>query len=119
MDYASLMATISAMCAVWGVADTVIRGKMFNLAYQRNLNTFKEVELGLLQQALSTYNDAEILAINRRMENCSNIFIAEGDGKQRAKCLCNVLNNVREGNGGELPDIDNWRRTYGQLCRAN
>ena len=116
MDYVSLMATINAMCAVWGVADPIIRGKIFDRTYQRNLKTFNEAELGLLQQALSTYSDEEVLAINRRLENCRKTFISEGDGEQRATCFCNVLNNVREGNGGEIPDIGNWRRTHGQLC---
>ena len=115
MDYMILMATINAMCAVWGVFDKDVRSKLFDRIRQQNLDAFKEAEVGLLQQALSTYSDKEVSAIIRRVENCRDTFVSEGDGEQRVRCLCNVLSHVKEGNGGELPDIGNWRGVYEQL----
>jgi len=39
----------------------------------------------------------------------------EGMGEARVRCLCSVLNQAKDGNGGELPDIANWKEIYTAL----
>lgn len=71
-----------------------------------------------LQHALQTYSDDEIAAIKERLAHCAAQFIAEGNGKARRTCLCSVLTNVKDGNGGELPFPD-WEDLYRQMkCAA-
>lgn len=67
-------------------------------------------------QALSTYSEAEVEAITKRLKACRDRFIAEGSGAQRARCLCSVFDDLMEGNGGVLPPFDDWERIYRQVC---
>ena len=67
-----------------------------------------------LQAALSTYSDEEVKAIERRLKSCRDRFVTEGSGGQRADCLCSVLRDVSDGNGGEIP-VDDWEQAYKQL----
>jgi hypothetical protein len=34
----------------------------------------------------------------------------------RNNCLCNVFKDLIDGNGGVLPDVDDWQRICSQLC---
>jgi len=63
----------------------------------------------------STYSEDEVRAILLRLQGCRDRFIAQGGGADRARCVCNVLNEVKEGNGGHLPLIDDWENIYRQL----
>lgn len=66
----------------------------------------------------STYSDREIQELNRQIEDCRDRFIAQGSGKNRARCLCSIFNEIKAGNGGELPNIDDWQRMFAVLkCR--
>lgn len=69
----------------------------------------------VLERTFQTYSEDEIETIIRRIENCRDRFIQEGSGRQRAICLCSVLLDVKEGNGGEIP-IKEWKDLYEQLC---
>jgi hypothetical protein len=67
----------------------------------------------------STYSDKEVNSILSRLEGCRDRYIKQGGGADRASCLCSVLNEVKKGNGGQLPRIDDWENMYRQMgCDA-
>ena len=63
----------------------------------------------------STYSEEEVENIHSRLKQCRDRFIRQGGGTDRAQCLCSVLNEVKDGNGGQLPVIDDWQNIYSQL----
>lgn len=65
--------------------------------------------------AYSTYSDREIEELIRKIEGCRDRFISQGSGQDRARCLCSILNEIKDGNGGSLPHIDDWQRMYDEL----
>ena len=68
-----------------------------------------------VSKAFSTFSDTELRAILSRLEQCRDRFIAQGGGGDRSRCVCSVLNEVKDGNGGRLPVIDDWENIYRQL----
>ena len=68
-----------------------------------------------VSKVFSTFSDAEVAAITKRLEECRRRFAAEGDGKRRNECFCSVFGDVRDGNG-EIPPIDDWQKMFRQLC---
>ena len=50
-----------------------------------------------------------------KLKGCRDRFIKQGGGKERAACICSVLNEAKIGNGGTLPNIDDWKRIYSTL----
>jgi hypothetical protein len=68
-----------------------------------------------VSQAFSTYSDEEVKELVRKIEGCRDRFIKQGSGKDRARCLCSIFNEIRDGNGGKLPRIDDWQRMYDKL----
>uniref|UniRef100_E6PH15 Uncharacterized protein n=1 Tax=mine drainage metagenome TaxID=410659 RepID=E6PH15_9ZZZZ len=81
--------------------------------YARDPETIREAQR--VSIAFSTYSLAEVESLLHRLEGCRERFISQGGGKDRAKCICSVLNEARDGNGGQLPLIDDWRNIYDQL----
>jgi len=65
--------------------------------------------------AFTTYTEEEVQSLLRRLEGCRKRFISEGGGKERAQCICSVLREAAIGNGGTLPDIDDWQSIFDQL----
>jgi len=65
--------------------------------------------------AFSTFSEEEVDALAKRMSSCRSRFIEEGSGPQRVGCICSVLNDAKEGNGGTLPLVDDWQNIYAQL----
>jgi hypothetical protein len=65
--------------------------------------------------AFSTYSEKEVRSILSRLEGCRDRFIKQGGGTDRARCVCSVLDEVKDGNGGRLPRIDDWENIYRQL----
>ncbi len=66
----------------------------------------------------STYSDEELNELLRRIEQCRRRFMAEGSGSDRARCLCHVLRDIRDGNGGTMP-LQDWDDMYHRLrCEA-
>jgi len=63
----------------------------------------------------STYSPEEVDAILRRLQACRDRFVTEGSGPARRNCLCSVFRDAMEGNGGQMPPIDNWRGMFDQL----
>ena len=84
-------------------------------AHMRESDTISESKR--VSETFSTYSDAEVRAILRRIEGCRNRFIAQGGGADRSQCLCSIFNELRAGNGGTLPLIDDWARMY-QLLKC-
>jgi hypothetical protein len=69
-------------------------------------------------KAYSTYSDEELKSIVKRIEGCQGRFIAQGGGVDRAECLCSIFKEIKAGNGGSLPDVDDWKKMYRTLnCR--
>jgi hypothetical protein len=63
----------------------------------------------------STYSDREVEELLRKIEGCRDRFITQGSGADRARCLCSIFNEIKYGNGGSLPLLDDWSRMYQQL----
>jgi len=66
-------------------------------------------------EIFSTYSDAELEAIIKRIQGCRDRFIEQGSGLDRARCLCSIFKEIMDGNGGRLPKVDAWERMYEQL----
>jgi hypothetical protein len=113
-DWADVAAIVSA------ISDVIKTGReTFTLFYnQRRASPQINIQAKVLQTTFQTYSDEEIEAIRKRIENCRDKFIQEGSGKQRAICLCSVLSDVKDGNGGEIP-IEDWEDLYAQLCNKS
>ncbi len=107
-DWAAIGAIISAMC------DVITLGReTFEYYYEQRLKDFHSPQRGaVLQAAFSTYTDRDIEAIKERIEGCRDRYIKEGGGAGGSVCLCSVLTDVRDGNGGQIPEIDNWPEAY-------
>lgn len=67
----------------------------------------------------STYSDEEVEELLHRIRGCVKKFIAQGDGADRVRCMCSVLNEAKAGNGGTLPQFDDWLNIYEQLNCAS
>jgi hypothetical protein len=77
------------------------------------------VESRRASRAYSTYSDEEIESIVKRIEGCQARFIAQGGGADRAECLCSIFKEIAAGNGGTLPEVDDWKKMYRKLnCRS-
>jgi hypothetical protein len=113
-EFAEWAAIISAMADVY----TVGRATFTDFLNRRRAAPNYVARGQLLQAALSTYSDDEIEAIKKRIESCRDRFIAEGSGAQRKVCLCSVLSDVRDGNGGTIPMPD-LHDIYNTLGCAN
>jgi predicted CopG family antitoxin len=110
-QFAALAAIISAMADMYNIGRD-----SFSDYLQRRNNAPDYLSRGeILRNIFGTYSDAEVEAIKDRIESCRNRFIAEGSGKNRIACLCSVLNDVKDGNGGIIP-VPEWERTHKQLC---
>ncbi len=64
---------------------------------------------------VSTYDDEELKSLHDRIKACKDRFVLEGDGEQRVKCICSVLNDAIVGNGGASP-IPEWQNMHNKLC---
>jgi hypothetical protein len=105
-----LLATIKAVAE--SVTSTIDVGTNIN-RYLSDSETIQESRR--ISRVFSTYSDDEVNAIARRLDECRRRFIAEGDGEQRRKCMCNALTDLKAGNGGQLPHADHWYEYWEQL----
>lgn len=113
-DWASIAAIVSAMC------DVISTGRdTFQAFFDRRISAPDiNSRAAALQAAMSTYSDEEVEAIRNRILGCRQRFVAEGSGQQRKTCLCSVLQDVKDGNGGTIPFGD-WANVYDTLgCAA-
>lgn len=109
-EWVAIAAIVSAMC------DVINTGRdIFLEFYERRITAPDAMErAATLQQALSTYTDDEIKAINKRLQACRDRFVREGSGPHRRDCLCSVLQDVKDGNGGTIP-LPDWEQSYRTL----
>lgn len=78
-----------------------------------------QAESQRVSSAFSTYTDEEIQSLTERMKACYHRFVQEGDGAKRTRCICNVFKDASDGNGGDLPHIDDWPKMFKKLkCRT-
>jgi hypothetical protein len=68
-----------------------------------------------VSEVFSSFSDEEVNAMEERLKGCRDRFIEQGGGADRARCICSVLNEVSKGNGGVLPDIDDWKHFFATL----
>jgi len=83
------------------------------IAHRKEPATIREAQR--VSAAYSTYSDREVEEIIKKIEGCRDRFISQGSGKDRARCLCSIFDEIKGGNGGTLPNIDAWRDMYDQL----
>jgi hypothetical protein len=81
--------------------------------YRKDEATLREAERVSVQ--FSTYSDNEVDSLLRRLKGCQERFTLQGGGAERVQCICSVLHEAMEGNGGTLPIIDDWQNIYHQL----
>ena len=105
-DWTEIAAIVSAMC------DVITTGRdTFKAFYEHHINApDTRRQATVLQHALS-YSAEELEAIKQRLNECRERFIAEGGGQQRTRCICSVLRNVKNGNGGKIP-LREWEKAY-------
>ena len=96
--------------------DAITLGADVREQYQKHRNERDTIaEAQRVSQTFSTFSDEEVQAILVRLKACRDRFIKEGSGAARKQCLCNVFEDVIQGNGGKLPRIDDWQDIYRQL----
>ena len=83
------------------------------LRHLREPDTIKEAQRASVE--FSTFSDAEVESLLNRIKGCRDRFIEQGGGLDRARCICSVLQQAVDGNGGSLPVIDDWVSIYSQL----
>src|SRR5580704_15912240 len=86
---------LEALATAKAVFESVKSGIDFLTAlkkYRQDRATIAESQRA--SRTFSTYSEAEIISITRRLDECRKRFAAEGDGRKRAECFCNVFNDV-------------------------
>lgn len=117
-DWSEIAAIVSAMVDVILLGKEVGKEAFNDYLGHRRADPSLPRKAAALASAFSTYSPAEVDAINGRIMNCRKHFIDELSGPARRRCLCSVFRDVKEGNGGTIPDPE-WERAYEQLnCAA-
>ena len=68
-----------------------------------------------LEEALGHRRTVLVELLLSPLKGCRDRFIQQGGGTDRSRCICSVLREAQEGNGGTLPEIDDWENIYRQL----
>ncbi|SRR6266566_974192 len=109
-NWLELLATAKAL---FETAGSAIRFLSALRHYLKDPETVAESHR--VSEVFSTYSEAEIRTAIRRLNECREHFIREGSGRQRIRCFCSVFDDFKIGNGGRLPQINDWQRMYHQL----
>jgi hypothetical protein len=113
---ASVFLWLEALAGLHALYDVVRTGTDYATSFSRHRSESRtNTEARVASAKFSTYSDREVEELIRKIEGCRDRFINQGGGKDRARCLCSIFNEVKDGNGGTLPDIDSWRDMYKQL----
>lgn len=113
---ASPFAWLEALAGLKALFDVAEGARDYWERYRAHLDEGDTIrESRRVADAFSTYSDAEVRVLVKKIEGCRDRFVNEGSGKDRASCICGILNEIRDGNGGKLPLIDDWERIYSQL----
>ncbi len=113
---ASPFTWLEALAGIKALYDLAKGAADYSLSFQRHKNEPDTIqEARRVSAVYSTYSDREIEEIIRKIEGCRDRFISQGGGQDRARCLCSILNEIKAGNGGRLPHIDDLQRMYDEL----
>jgi len=113
---ASVFLWLEALAGLHALYDLVRTGADYATSFARHHSEPKtRSEAELASAKFSTYSDEEVNELINKIKGCRDRFISQGSGKDRARCLCSILNEIKDGNGGTLPNIDSWRDMYNQL----
>jgi hypothetical protein len=107
---------LEALAGFKALYDLVKSGADYAQSYQdhrRERATINESER--VSKTFSTFSNREVQELVSKIEGCRDRFITQGSGADRARCLCSILNEIKDGNGGKLPPIDDWQRIYDEL----
>ena len=112
---------LEALAGLKALYDLAKGAADYTLSYQQHQqepDTIRESRRA--SETFSTYSEREVQEIIRKIEGCRDRFISQGSGQDRARCFCSILNEIKDGNGGRLPHIDDWQRMYDELnCSTN
>jgi hypothetical protein len=116
VSMASPLLWLEALAGLKALYDLVQGGIDYATSFQRHRQEADTVaESRRVSVTYSTYSDRELQEMIRKIEGCRDRFIAQGSGADRARCLCSIFKEIRDGNGGSMPNIDAWRDMYEQL----
>jgi len=63
-----------------------------------------------ISAVFSIYSGREVEELLRKIEGGRDRFITQESRANRARCLCGIDNEIKDGNDGSLPLIDEWSR---------
>ena len=113
---ASPLLWLEALAGLKALYDLVQGGVDYATSHEKHRRESDTIaESRRATRAFSTYSDREIEELIRKIEGCRDRFIAQGSGADRARCLCSIFEEISDGNGGSLPDVDDWRGMYDRL----
>jgi hypothetical protein len=111
---------LEALAGFKALYDLVSGVPDYYASFKRHREESDTIEAArLASERYSTFSDKELRILIRKIEGCRDRFILQGSGKDRAQCLCSILNEIKDGNGGELPNVDAWHVMYAQLHCAS
>jgi len=115
---ASPLLWLEALAGLKALYDLASGAPDYWKSYQRHRDERATIaESRRASKTFSTYSDRELEEIIRKIEGCSDRFINQGSGADRARCFCSIFKEIVDGNGGVMPEIDDWDQMYNQLCR--
>ncbi len=113
---ASFHIWLEVLSYVKALFEAITLGADIREQYEKHRNEKDTIaEADRASFVLSTFSEQEVQAILDRLKACQDRFIKEGDGAARRRCFCQVFRDVIEGNGGKLPQIDDWENIYRQM----
>lgn len=113
---ASPLLWLEALAGLKALYDLVEGGIDYATALAKHRQESDTIaESNRVSVAFSTYSDAEVESIIKRIDGCRARFIEQGGGSDRSRCFCSILKEVGDGNGGEIPEIDDWRGMFKKL----
>src|SRR5579884_2604052 len=107
---------VEALAGLKALYDVIQTGVEYAAALRRHLaepDTIAESQR--VAEVFSTYSDEEVEQLVLKINGCRDRFMSQGSGSDRSRCFCSILNENKDGNGGELPHIDDWERMFDQL----
>src|ERR1700744_617207 len=108
---------LEALAGLKALYDLAQGGVVFGTSYQRHRREADTIAASRSPSLVfSSYADREVEELIKKIEGCRDRFITQGSGADRARCLCSIFREISDGNGGVLPDIDDWRNMNKHLC---
>jgi hypothetical protein len=117
------MATLETIASVAAVGSALLEvykfgNEPFTTVLSRSRASITPETVDAVSVAtFGSYTDEEVRSIEKRLLQCRKRFIIDGDGAQRRRCMCGVLKDVAQGNGGLPGGI--WSELSQQLnCKV-